>query len=365
MKTCNAPKRIPAEAYDAETAQYLRRTMSVRGVLAIFQYGRKDAPGISDLDIMVVLGEEFARENASDLAVRNGGTCGRIWLHQPLILPRYLLGELHHLVFVTNLKVLWCKPGVELPVSTPVVSADLALAHIIGFLALRLREFADVQLEQRIDKRLWLTRLGSFVHTGYLCAVAGLDLPARCRQVMARLQKIREKWKRGKRCADREFIQVFKNCEEAQSFLFERAVRLAAQRITSLPVRFLQMRHFCQNRSVFCAESVERSRSVARDMRFAGKRRRYYVTYAPIEYARQIGLIRACMARSSWQGGTSYEIAMRRRISAVQRHLDYLQANDLSFCSSGKLGLPVVSDHLKHRVLDPLHWACAIAGKQL
>lgn len=55
----NLPKRIDISAYEATQSEFINYYTKIKGVISIYKYGGGSVPGLSDLDFIVALDDEY------------------------------------------------------------------------------------------------------------------------------------------------------------------------------------------------------------------------------------------------------------------------------------------------------------------
>lgn len=123
--------RYGVEDYYRVRDAYIKQIAGQSDLSAVYQMGGITDPGISDLDLIVVLREKLKSSKASDYSVRALGDQGRyFFMHDPIFVSDHVVRDLNLLMYATNLKLLH---GSEIPQAqlTPVEERHVKLAILI------------------------------------------------------------------------------------------------------------------------------------------------------------------------------------------------------------------------------------------
>src|SRR4051812_10906694 len=95
----NFPRPLPFGAYESAASEFVAYYDRVPGVVSIHRFGSISFPGLSDLDFIVVLADDYRNspEARFDIAGFSSDT-QYVLYHPQLLLPETLLSSLHLLV---------------------------------------------------------------------------------------------------------------------------------------------------------------------------------------------------------------------------------------------------------------------------
>jgi hypothetical protein len=170
------------EDYDNVVARYIERCAAVPGVRAIYQFGAVSAPGLSDLDLIVVLDQARVR-NPEELRIlsaahphwHNDSMAARCFIHDVLLCDIEVFRSIAWLIVGSAPRLV---AGTAVEIIEPETSAQsyIALAQALDFCLSRLHEFARLRHRPRLSKRWLIPQLWSISHTRSLLRAIGIPL---------------------------------------------------------------------------------------------------------------------------------------------------------------------------------------------
>src|SRR5256885_899844 len=88
---------LDRSSYDAAIGEYTSRLAAQASVRAVYRFGSIAAPGISDIDLLVVLADDARPHTIRDLFAYRSVTASASYLysHPPVIIPERLVPNLH------------------------------------------------------------------------------------------------------------------------------------------------------------------------------------------------------------------------------------------------------------------------------
>jgi hypothetical protein len=196
------------DRYHRAIESYAARLREVHGVRSIYTMGSIKAPGLSDLDVIVVVDDDFEPRFSARLSVR--GVDDRLFIHGPVVVPASLAGDLQYIIYATGLTRLHGDDDIpEFHDLTCESRAALRFAYLIDFLESRQVQYTDALNEGRVDQRAWMTRLWSLTHSEALLDESGLNLESRDRALLDRIRDLRRRWIDSAEIDSGEFVAVF------------------------------------------------------------------------------------------------------------------------------------------------------------
>jgi hypothetical protein len=204
----NKPVPVELEEYDSAIRSYLAKVTSIPGVRSAFTMGSVKAPGLSDIDMIVIVDDDFNSSGSHRLST--SGIDDRLFLHGPVVLPASMTSALQYVIYATGLNRLHGED--DLPAFEqlhPEVANTLRIAYAVDFLQSRQVQYERVLRSRRIDQRVWMTRLWSLTHSEALFDDAGVEISDSDRRVLDRVKDLREQWIESRCIDDREFLEVF------------------------------------------------------------------------------------------------------------------------------------------------------------
>jgi len=120
--------------YSATLSNYVREISGAPGVVAVFQFGEISHPGISDLDLLVVVSDDVAPSTLQKIvaATRANPTSEYLFAHPPVVVPRVCAGQVAYIHSLDHLRQVW---GERIDFERPAADERpyLSLAEYIDF----------------------------------------------------------------------------------------------------------------------------------------------------------------------------------------------------------------------------------------
>ena len=206
MNVYNQPRRVAIESYHIAVDRYVEDVKRLNGVVSIYLMGGFGAPGLSDIDIVVVVSDDFDPYESGRLSTK--GIDGYLFLHGPIVVPLRLAESVQTIFYASNLRVLFgpdvIKSFEELSRTKQIL---LARIYLIDFLESRFLQFPKDA--DSVDKRAWLTRLWSLVHSTFLFeSVLGKRLGESEKRDLVRVKETRKEWLDKGRVSDKLFFEA-------------------------------------------------------------------------------------------------------------------------------------------------------------
>lgn len=160
----NKPKRIKLIEYDQALKAYIDKITQASGIISIWTMGSVGSPGLSDIDVIVVVNDDFNSNESRRLSV--AGINDDLFIHGPIIIPESMACEFQWMIYATNLHKIYGEGnlqdfnGVEKRYVEPLVAA-----YLVDFCESRMLQFATTEATKVIDVRSWLTRSWSALHS--------------------------------------------------------------------------------------------------------------------------------------------------------------------------------------------------------
>lgn len=193
MKLYNPPLPVDIEEYNRAIDSYLARAGKLSGVRSIYTMGSIKAPGLSDIDIIVVVENEFDPHLSVNLST--SGIDKNLYIHGPVVVPESLTQDLQYLIYATGLTRL---SGSDKLQEISDLDTDklntLSLAYLVDFTESRLVQLSDVMYQQSVDQRGWMARLWSLTHSVNMMTQVGLIMSDKSQKVIAAIRDMRTAW---------------------------------------------------------------------------------------------------------------------------------------------------------------------------
>ncbi|MBF2052868.1 MAG: hypothetical protein IGS03_05300 [Candidatus Sericytochromatia bacterium] len=207
MQITNQPVYIPESKYLQAIDAYAAQIKHQPGVLGVHSIGSIGTPGLSDIDLIVTVADNFDIKHSPYLSVKN--IDNQLFLHGPVIVPLSIKNYLQYIVYASNIQPVW--GNVSLPdfhQLSPQHQTSLACCYLIDFIESRFMQYAATQ--NKLDKRAWLTRVWSSLHSCTLYEIAtGLSLNENELLWVNQIKNTRTEWSEKKTVSDDIFLKAF------------------------------------------------------------------------------------------------------------------------------------------------------------
>ncbi|MBX6332076.1 MAG: hypothetical protein IRY91_09535 [Gemmatimonadaceae bacterium] len=186
------------EDYDGVIARYAERCSRLPGVCAIYRFGSIGAPGVSDLEVIVVLDGEVARRDPEldvlsidHAAWKDDETLRRCFIHDVLVCDREVFRAILWLIVGSEIQRV-AGEATNIITPPPSTSVYIELVQGLDFCVARLHEFARLRARPKLSKRWLIPQLWSITHTHRLLARLGIPLASSWSDLHAQLEALRQ-----------------------------------------------------------------------------------------------------------------------------------------------------------------------------
>ncbi|WP_440956483.1 hypothetical protein ACSAZK_06075 [Methanosarcina sp. Mfa9] len=344
MMIFNEPVSIARSKYEEELKKYVDGVKSVNDLVGVMTMGSIGAPGLSDLDVICVVKDNFNKKYSNKLSVNHLDK--NIFLHGPVIVPESMIEDLQYLIYASNLtdtdKVELASKVREL---SNLEKKNLSLAYLVDFTESRLIQYAITKQQDKIDKRAWMTRLWSYVHTQNLCQYAEIKLSEDSCKIIEDITNLRENWLNGNPCNNDYFLNLFYHSEAVAKEVMiaackESYMSAGSPEIISDPCIFEN-----RNKRIICSSNTSEPYSLIRTLKIRNQTIPFITTYAPVEYAAHLNnyeFPNECFQKHlpvTPKTNTYLEI-LTKRSRLVYRHNLFLKEKNINYSMKGYLGIP-------------------------
>jgi len=328
----NRPKRIKLIEYDQALKAYVDKVIQTSGIISIWTMGSVGSPGLSDIDVIVVVNDEFNRNKSRRLSV--AGINDKLFIHGPIIVPESMACEFQWLIYATNLQKIYGKGdlqdfnGVERNYVEPLVAA-----YLVDFCESRMLQFATIETTRVIDARSWLTRAWSVLHSvNIIRDYFKVELmPEHIDELVKKVKIPRQCWNGGAEPSSAQIIDAIDASKKINDWCF----------LFGLEYLYgdSQIRHAetitWPDKTIKFNGGLLHYRS--KHLRFFSKNLNKFICSQDNRYANHLSI---------YMGGEAYSPALKfnvliKRSEIVRRHWAWLQAHaPFANSMSGYIGLP-------------------------
>jgi hypothetical protein len=183
--------------YEHVIEMYAAECSAIPGVCAIYQFGNVGAPGLSDIDLVVVLDDDapllcpdFERLSIQHERWRREPLVGACFIHDVFVCPR---NAFTHIDWIIPGNKWTLRAGVETEREDPAGEEQkmIELVHGLDFCIGRLHEFATLDDGTPRSVRFLVPQLWSLTHTQRFLVNAGVELEQSWAEVARALVRMR------------------------------------------------------------------------------------------------------------------------------------------------------------------------------
>jgi predicted SAM-dependent methyltransferase len=343
---------LTLEHYKNVISQYVDHLKRFPFVKALYQIGSVNDPGISDIDLIVVVDDCIDMLGINQLSVYNNNNSfliNYLFIHDIYLYNTASFKNLPYSIYFDELKLLYGEPqSIEIP--TQEETNALALQIVFDFVSSRLTQFQRLLAAGRLGVRGTLVRLASIKYSYMLLNKLGIQ-DDEIQHFVARILDMRKDYRK---INERELTSTF-----FESFYyFSRIVLLAAAYFSDHYLNFWG--------------AVDFSNSLRLDRDFSLKFRPetpnlyrqitiepiiYYpppVFYHYLAYTETSNLLaeKARLYLSS-SGGERYDLerdykmTLQKRLESISDHFAFLKRNHASYAMAGHPGFSVDWDTIE------------------
>jgi hypothetical protein len=360
----NDTQPISIEVYEKVVNRYIAFVSAFPIVKAVYQIGSVGAPGVSDLDLVVVVENCYDPAQMNQLSVLQPQTDNLIkylFIHDIYLYDRESFSNFHYTNYCDNLILLYGAPQ-------PIVKTDetekraLFLQIIFDFVSSRLAQFQQFLASRQLSVRGALVRLSSIRHSYKMLNDLGIEDP----QIHGFIEKVMDMRKEPQAIDEQEVATLF-----LESFhQFARVVFLAATYFSENFLNFYSAVDYSNSlrlNSEFTLRFVDETPDVFTSGR-NGSRINYpnTVFYHYLAFTKCANLLaEKAKCYLSFSGDESYDLhvtylnTLVKRLDSISNHLIFLKNNKAFYAMRGHPGFTVALDALgvpkksEKRILSP------------
>lgn len=195
FKFYNEPRKCIPKDYEDTISEYVSRVSRIPDVHAIYQIGSITAPGISDIDLLVVLNDKLTFSSPKEYLPHDSSKGCYLFIHPPILVPISLIKNICMIYPIFDIKKIY---GENFEISapqrdklSPTISAILN-DFIILFYPV---EFISVLVSGKGDVRHLLLRLNGVKHSISLYKTLRVgEIPPEWDSFIEETTELRQNW---------------------------------------------------------------------------------------------------------------------------------------------------------------------------
>ena len=323
MDFVNFPSYITIEQYRENIEKYTSHVMGFSEVLGLFSMGGLSTPGLSDIDLIVVVKNKIASGDSLspfDLDLDN-----RLFLHNVFIVHPLHVNEFNYILYATNVHPLYIANDINMSFPTAeFLTKELKLIYLIELGIMRLNQLCAISQRGKCNVRMFLTRVSSIIHSVDIAMDLEIDLPDSVVVFRNDIVSIRKRWAEQKGT-------LIENVEQ----IFERGIQSCCRILEASAKRLNYMDSFIQLNQPFRSRcfGIHFSDNNQCYIKKDGKGR-FLRPYFPQKiYHHYTGYM--------LKNNDKYHLEQKKRLNLVKRHRSFLKKNRFTYSMSGNLGFPL------------------------
>jgi len=355
VKIYNPPSELPLQAYEQQVDLLVGRYMDLPGVVSVCTMGSVRAPGLSDIDFVIVIDDAFEKERAGELHHRAPDVDRRMVIHAPVVLHVSELPAAKYLLYMTNLQEVAGNIPVDLA-SLGQHSPLLDLCILLDFNEGRLCQYANTISSGSLDQRHWATIFWSLTHSCDLLGRMEIPLSDESNQTVQEIRDMRKGWLEHAEIVGGEtFVDMFwrsrkVTCETFRSALAFRAL-LDAGSVNGGGARVFRGPY----KDIHCSGDEIDHRATSLSLRGVKRTVSTVATY-PQSYASHLAAYGFTPDHPVEVVNGELTAFQQERRRAVEQHDRLMKRFHLDFSNGPYLGLPVVHrPELRYRAASLAH----------
>jgi hypothetical protein len=335
--------------YNGVVRRYIEQISKLAFVKSVYQIGSVRDPGISDVDLIVVVDEHCDPPKANLLSVFNNGfhkQSANIFLHDIHLHNQQTFEKIMYSNYCDNMRLLY---GVDQHLITPEEPEKdiLSLQIIFDFVASRLAQFQQFLASGQISVRGMLVRVSSIKHSYSLLTRIGIE-DTEIKDFISKIETFRREHKR---VSDRDLYEAF----ISSFYHFTRIVQLASRFFIEKYLNFyttIDKSNSLKLNPQFTVKFIEDACSQYKDIKIEPTI--YYPQEVFFHYLAYIDSAGWFAEKAKLQLGfsgdevydidESYTRVLDKRLKSISDHLSFLIFNMANFSMRGNPGFLTAKD---------------------
>ncbi|QCW81575.1 hypothetical protein [Methylotuvimicrobium buryatense] len=198
---------------------YLARVQNNDSVRTVATMGSIGAPGLSDLDLIVITEDSNLGGKQSNLSVK--GINDGVFLHGPVILPISMKNEIQFIIYASNIDIIF---GNDRPPSFDELTKEekigLSVCYLLDFTQSRMLQYWTAEKNGELDVRAWATRTWSVFHSINLLKNLDIELKENCIELLDIVKLPRDLWCNGEVFSPKHIVDAFEASKAINDVIF-------------------------------------------------------------------------------------------------------------------------------------------------
>jgi hypothetical protein len=323
MQFHSYPEYISIKDYQKNVEVYSTHLKNLKEVWGLFSMGSISAPGLSDIDLIVVVDNLIS--HAPTLSPMDLNLDRRLFTHDVFVLSFNLVNHFNYIFYPTNIKPIFIKNGIH--ISFPFLlsmSKELKLIYLIELGKMRLDQLCAISRSGHCNVRKLITRLSSIIHSLNIADALSIKIPDDVYAHRDLILSLRNVWTKNKGSSIQHIEKIFTDGLNAWCGILEAASHKLSQmdgivRHEKLSNRkFMNMRFSDQN----CCRLVKNRHGFCQ-----------HVVLPKNIYYHYEGYKRP--------GKSKYRREQNKRLRFIRAHRRFLNKTGLTYSMTGNSGIPL------------------------
>ena len=188
------PSPCLKQDYDRTVERYIDKVKRIPGILGIGRYGNVTAPGISDLDLVVITEPELPRDAGRGISIEGLPEFERnLFMHEPTVMPVSGPGHVFEHLDVPSIEPVWgCVPAISPPAAEERKWHEIAI--LMEWLGCFSRFFGEITTLEVSNVRWALPVLHSLRYSIRIASGLIPETPALWRSFPESVESLRTDW---------------------------------------------------------------------------------------------------------------------------------------------------------------------------
>jgi hypothetical protein len=323
MQFHSYPEYISIRHYQENIEAYTAHLKNLKEVLGLFSMGSISAPGLSDIDLIVVVRNEIP--HSVTLSPFDLNLDRRLFQHDVFVLNLKLVKNFDYIYYPTNIEPIFMKNDILISFpSLYSISEELKLIYLIELGRMKLEQLCAISRSGKCNIRKLITRVSSIIHSLNIAGELSIEVPESVKAYRDRILSLRSNWAKNAGTSIHHIDEIFDDGLKCWCRILEAASKKFGQmdgiNCNEQPStrKFINIRFSDRN----CCRLVK------------DRRGRYRQVFLPKNiYYHYEGYRKP--------GESKYHREQVKRLNLIMEHRRFLKKTGLTFSMSGNPGIPI------------------------
>jgi len=323
MQFHSYPEYISFKEYQKNVEAYSNHLKNLKDVLGLFSMGSISAPGLSDIDLIVVVDNTIS--HAPALSPFDLNLDRRLFTHEVFILNLNLVNHFNYIFYPTNIKPIFVKNGFRISFPSLLsMSKELKLIYLIELSKMRLDQLCAISRLRHCNVRKLITRVSSIIHSLNIAGELSIKISDNVYAHRDFILSLRNNWTKNKGSSIQHVEKIFADGLNAWCSILDAASHKLNQmgciaHLEKLSNRkFMNLRFSDQN----CCRLVKDHNGCCQQVLLPKNLYYHYEGYKR-------------------PGKNKYQHEQSKRLNFIRAHRQFLRKTGLTYSMTGNTGIPI------------------------